>query len=201
MNRDDWNNRYAKTELVWSASANQFLVAEVENLPPGRALDLAAGEGRNALWLAERGWTVDAVDFSDVAIGKGKALAEARDLAEKVTFQAADLREHAIEPGTYDLVAVMYFHMPWEALAPVLTRAARGLVPGGTFLLVSHDLENPTRGHGGPKDPAVLPTAAQVASALEGELTIERAEQVERIVQTDDGPKVALDCLVRGKRV
>ena len=78
MGREDWNKRYATEEFVWTVDANRFLMAEVENLAPGSALDLAAGEGRNAVWLAEQGWAVRAVDLSDVAIEKGKQLAATR---------------------------------------------------------------------------------------------------------------------------
>jgi len=78
MDREAWNQRYADAELVWSAEANGFLVQEVADLPPGRALDLGAGEGRNAIWLGERGWRVTAVDFSGVGLQKARRLAEAR---------------------------------------------------------------------------------------------------------------------------
>ena len=81
MDRHDWDARYAGEQLVWSAEPNRFLVAEVDGLPPGRALDVACGEGRNAIWLAEHGWMVTAVDFSAVAIDKGRRLAAARDVA------------------------------------------------------------------------------------------------------------------------
>ncbi len=74
MDRNAWDERYAGDELVWSAQPNRFLVAEVETLPPGRALDLACGEGRNAVWLAERGWDVTGVDFSNAGIDKARRL-------------------------------------------------------------------------------------------------------------------------------
>ena len=76
MKRERWNRRYAETESLWSPAPNRFLVAEVESLPPGRALDLACGEGRNALWLARLGWRVTGVDFSDVAIARAREWAE-----------------------------------------------------------------------------------------------------------------------------
>jgi SAM-dependent methyltransferase len=200
MEREDWNRRYAAKELVWTAKANRFLVAEAANLSPGRALDLAAGEGRNAVWLAEQGWTVLAVDFSDVAIEKGKRLAAERKVADKIDFQVADLRGYEPEAHRFDLVAVMYLQIPQAELAPILARAARAVAPGGTFLLVGHDSANLKHGYGGPQHPDVLYTAEQVVAALGGELEIEKAGPVERPVETDDGTKVAIDCLVRGKR-
>lgn len=200
MDRDDWNKRYAQNELVWTAEPNRFVVAEVGALPPGRALDLAAGEGRNAVWLAERGWRVHAVDFSDVAVEKGRRLAEARGVADNVTFEVADLNRY--EPGAhgYDLVALVYLQLRHAELAPILLRAARAVAPGGTFLLVAHDATNLAHGHGGPRDPEVLYAAEQVVAAIAGELDIEKAGRVERPVATENGPRVAIDCLIRGRR-
>jgi SAM-dependent methyltransferase len=200
MEQDDWNRRYAAKEFIWTVDANRFLVAEAADLPPGRALDLAAGEGRNAVWLAERGWTVRAVDFSDVAVEKGKQLAAARKVADRIDFKVADLRGYEPEAQSFDLVAVMYLQIPQGELAPILARAARAVAPGGTFVLVAHDSSNLEHGYGGPKQPAVLYTAEQAVAALGGELAVEKAGPVERPVETDGGPKVAIDCLVRAKR-
>jgi SAM-dependent methyltransferase len=200
MEREDWNRRYAAKEFIWTVNANRFLVAEAANLLPGRALDLAAGEGRNAVWLAERGWAVRAIDFSDVAIEKGKRLAAARQVADKVDFQIIDLRGYQPEVHHFDLIALMYLQIPRAEREPIFMRAARAVAPGGTFLLVAHDSANLTHGYGGPQHPDVLYTAEQVVNALGGELEIEKATPVERLVETDDGTKVAIDCLVRGKR-
>ena len=177
MERDYWNQRYAAKEFVWMVAANRSLAAEVANLKPGRALDLAAGECRNAVWLAEQGWSVTAVDFSDVAIEKGRQLATERNVADKIDFQ-----------------------VPLAELAPVIGRAARAVVPDGTFLLVAHDSANYKHGYGGPRDPALLYTAEQALAALGGALDIEKAGLVERPVETDSGVMVAIDCLVRGRR-
>ncbi len=200
MEREDWNRRYAQKDLVWTAEPNRFLVSEVAGLAPGNALDLAAGEGRNAAWLAEQGWHVRAVDFADVAAVKGKRLAEARQVADNVIFEIADLRSYEPQAHGYDLVALVYLQLAQAELAPILARAARAVAPGGTFLLVAHDATNLAHGHGGPRDPAVLYTAEQVVAAVGGELDIEKAGRVERPVATDDGIRVAIDCLVRGKR-
>lgn len=86
MERDNWNRRYAAREFIWTVEANRFLTVEVANLTPGSALDLAAGEGRNAVWLAEHGWTVRAVDFAETAIEKDKRLAAAWNVADKIDF-------------------------------------------------------------------------------------------------------------------
>ncbi|WP_018150863.1 SAM-dependent methyltransferase [Leeia oryzae] len=201
LERDYWNQRYQTKAFIWTQTANQFLMAEAASLTPGRALDLAAGEGRNAVWLAEQGWSVDAIDFSDVAIDKGRQLADARQVSGQVRFEVADLRTHTPEEQAYALVVVMYLQLPLAELAPILARAVRAVAPGGTFLLVGHDSENLARGVGGPRHPDMLYTAAQVTALIGDALDIRQACQVERLVRSDDGDKVALDCLVRGQRV
>jgi SAM-dependent methyltransferase len=185
MKRDDWNRRYAEQELVWSAGPNRFLVTEAGDLPPGRALDLACGEGRNAIWLAERGWQVTAVDFSEVAVEKGRARSAGVD------FAVADLLAYEPEEQAYDLVIVFYLQLSADELRLVLGRAARAVAPGGTFLLVGHDLRNLSDGHGGPQDAAVLYRAEEIPALLDG-LELERAEPVDR-----DG---AIDALVKARR-
>lgn len=200
MDRDDWNRRYAAKEFIWTVDANRFLKAEAAGLSPGNALDLAAGEGRNAVWLAEQGWTVSAVDFSDVAIAKGRQLAAARKVADRIDFGVADLRDY--QPGVrcFDLVVLMYLQIPQAEFVPVLVRAAEAVAPGGTFLLVAHDTANLEHGYGGPQHPDALYTAEQVVAALGTALEIEKAGPVERQVETDTGVKVAIDCLVRARR-
>ena len=94
MDSEAWDERYAATELVWSAEPNQFVAAECADLAPGRAVDLAAGEGRNAIWLAGRGWAVTAVDFSSVALERGRRLAAAEPdpaLSERISWLAVDV--------------------------------------------------------------------------------------------------------------
>ena len=195
MQREDWDERYAEPTLLWSATPNRFLVREAEDLRPGRALDLACGEGRNALWLAELGWHVTAVDFSSVAIGKARERAT-RARAD-IDFVCADLLEYEPETASYELVVLLYLQLPAEERRLVLARAAAALAPGGTFLLVGHDLLNLTEGVGGPRDPRVLYTPDDIVAELPG-LEIEKAERVPRDVEDADRP--AIDALVRARR-
>jgi SAM-dependent methyltransferase len=195
VRREDWDRRYAEPELLWSASPNRLLVAETGDIPPGRALDLACGEGRNALWLAELGWRVTAVDFSGVAIEKARARASREGL--DVDFLCADLLDYEPAPGAYDLVLVLYLQLVAEERRRVLSRAAAALAPGGTFLLVGHDTSNLTEGVGGPSDPRVLYTPDDIVADVSG-LEIVRAERVLRDVTDADRP--AIDALVRARR-
>jgi SAM-dependent methyltransferase len=197
VEREDWNVKHAEGGMLFGVEPNRFLVAEVEDLPPGRALDVACGAGRNAVWLASRGWTVTGVDFSDVALENARALAVSRRV--EVEWVRADVREWQPPAGAFDLVAVLYLQLPAAERDAILRRAAAGLAPGGTLLVVGHDLQNLNGGHGGPKDPAVLFTPDDVVAALDG-LEIEKAERVLRPVDTEDGEAQAIDALVRARR-
>lgn len=196
MKREEWNRKYAETDSLWSREPNRFLVAEAEALTPGRALDLACGEGRNAIWLATLGWEVTGVDFSEVAIAKARARAEREEV--RVDFVCTDLLEYEPAPEAFELVLLLYFHLAAEALRQVLAKATRALAPGGTFLLIGHDLTNLTDGVGGPSDPEVLYTPDDVVAELSG-LEIEKAERVLRDVEGEERP--AIDLLVRARRI
>jgi len=199
VSSEEWNRRYQGDELVWSLRPNRFLVAETEGMKPGRALDLACGEGRHSIWLASLFWRVRGVDFSDVAIAKARELAA--EHAVEVEWTVADLNEYVPEPESADLVIVFYLQLPPEELAPILRRAGAAVAPGGTFLLVGHDLRNLERGYGGPRSPRALYTPEDVVADLDGTgLVIERAEPVERTVETPEGERVAIDALVRANR-
>jgi SAM-dependent methyltransferase len=197
MDREMWDARYASTESLWSFEPNRFLVHETEALAPGRALDLACGEGRNALWLAARGWQVTAVDFSAVALDRGRERAERDGLT--VDWVQADVLRWAPPERGFDLVAILYLHLRGLDLRPVLRGAADAVAPSGTLLVVAHDATNLADGHGGPQDPELLYTPADVTAAMEG-LEIERAERVRRPVSTPAGERTAIDALVRAVR-
>lgn len=197
MDREDWNRRYEGAELLWTAEPNRFLAEEVAELRPGRALDLAAGEGRNAVWLAERGWGVTAVDFSDVALTKARQLAAARRV--EVAWVEADVLTYRPEEAWFDLVLVLYLHLPPAQLAVVLQRAITALAPGGVLLVVGHDRTNLTEGHGGPQEPTILYRAEELVSQVQG-LRVERAERVRRPVETEAGTVDAIDTLLRAVR-
>lgn len=198
MKSAEWNRRYEGIELVWTATPNRFLAQEVAGLAPGRVLDLACGEGRHAVWLAEQGWQAHGVDFSEVAIEKARRLAEARAVDAK--FEVADLTEW--DPaGQWDLVLVFYLQLPVDERRIVLRTAAAAVAPGGTLLVVGHDSRNLEHGYGGPKYPDVLFTPEDVTADISGSgLELERAEPVERPVETPEGERVAIDALIRARR-
>ena len=140
MEREDWNRRHGESGQLFGVDPNRFLVAEVDGLAPGRALDLACGAGRNAVWLAEQGWQVTGVDFSDVAIDNARRLAGDRGVA--VEWLVADLGEWEPAANAFDLVVVLYLHLPAEERRPIMRRAAAALAGGGTILVVGHHSAN-----------------------------------------------------------
>jgi SAM-dependent methyltransferase len=197
VNRAAWDERYSTDELIWKADPNRFLVEETEAFEPGRALDVACGEGRNSVWLASRGWRVTGVDFSHAGLAKAARLATERGV--EVTLVEADVVEWRPPSASFDLVIVMYLHLVADERRQVLANAASALAPGGTLLVVGHDLSNLEEGTGGPQDPALLFSPEDIVEDLAG-LEIERAERVKRSVVTDGAETTAIDALVRAVR-
>ncbi len=133
-----WDHRYAERDQIWSGRVNSRLTEFVEALTPGTALDLGCGEGADAVWLAERGWVVTAVDVSTVALDRASGLASARGVADRIDFQAHDLTR-SFPDGEFDLVSAQFFHSPVELPRHViLRRAADAVAPGGRLLIVEH---------------------------------------------------------------
>jgi SAM-dependent methyltransferase len=191
-----WDRRYEATELVWSVEPNRFVVEVCEPLRPGVALDLAAGEGRNSIWLAGRGWEVTAVDFSAVALEKGRRLAEAQGeaVAHRLTWVTADLASYRPAPLGFDLVVLAYLQVEPEARRTVISAAAGAVAPGGTLMVVAHDRTNLADGTGGPQDPVVLYGPEDVTNDLgPSGLDVVRSGRVTREVT---GQRRAIDLLV-----
>lgn len=200
MDASDWDARYAGREPVWSRGPNVFVERIASGVEPGRALDLAAGEGRNALWLASRGWTVEAVDFSGEAIERGRAWA-AETGAHGVRWVVADVLAHPVEARGYDLVLLSYLHLPRPEQLAVTRKAASAVAPGGMLVIVGHDPTNLTDGHGGPQEPEVLHGPEDYTAFLDATgLEVDRAEHVTREVETEDGTATAIDALVVARR-
>ncbi len=197
MDRGYWNERYGTQELIWRADPNRFLVEEVERIGPGRALDLACGEGRNSVWLASQGWRVVGVDYSSVGLAKARQLAADRSV--DVTWIEDDVVTWMPPQGAFDLVLVLYLHLPAEQRRQVMAHASSALAPGGVLLVIGHDTTNLNEGWGGPQEAAVLFTPEEVVADLQ-DLRIERAERVKRTVATDAGDVDAIDALIRAVR-
>lgn len=177
MDRDQWNERYAAQPLLWNVDPGPFLGPEVGDRPPGRALDLGAGEGRTALWLAGRGWHVTAVDFSDVALERGRKRVEEAGAPGTVEWVCTDLTGYEPPDAAFDLVLLMFVHLPAEERRRLLRRAAARLAPGGIVLVAGYDTTNATEGKGGVRNPDILFSPDDIVADLDG-LSIERAERI-----------------------
>jgi SAM-dependent methyltransferase len=178
---DFWDSRYAAAreadDSVWSIEPNAWIEATVGSLTPGTAVDLAAGEGRNALWLARTGWSVTAVDFSSV----GLEIAAERAVALGLPLNTVHADATAwVSPKPVDLVVIAYLQLPEGALAHAIGNAADSLAPGGTLVLIGHDVDNIARGVGGPQDPGLLLTVDGVRAAA-FTLDIVECRQFERV--------------------
>ena len=189
-----WDERHAAREPIESYEPDPTLIHEIGSLRPGHALDLGAGDGRNAVWLANQGWQVTAVDFSQVALDRGRALATARGV--RVEWRLADLLEWKPGASRYELVTLFFIHLPPDERRDVYGRAAAAVAVGGTLLVVGHDRTNLEDGVGGPQDPEVLITPGEVVAGLAG-FRVDRAETVRRQAPDGRGP---IDTIVRAVR-
>jgi SAM-dependent methyltransferase len=203
MSAAQWDERYAGSELIWGAGANRWVALHTATLNPGRAVDLACGEGRNAVYLAERGWHVVGVDFSAVAIEKARLLEQSRVDGgaphPPVRWVCADVTGY--QPDPVDLALLIYLHLRPPTRQAVLMAAVTALAHGGTVLVVGHNTRNIAEGTGGPQDPGLLYTAADVVTDLAGiapELVVDSATEPMREVPAAGRP--AIDTVVLAHR-
>lgn len=193
MQREDWDRRWQERSHHCVDEPVGVLVREIADLEPGRALDLGCGSGRAALWLAERGWQVTGVDYSEVALGL------AREERPDIDWVLADLREYEPESAAFDLVLVLYVHLPSVERRGLLGRAAAALAPGGTMLVLGHALENLGTGAPGPSNPDVLYSAEELAAEVP-DLVPVKSERLTRRVATETGEAEAVDVLIVARR-
>ncbi|QYG93428.1 class I SAM-dependent methyltransferase [Iamia sp. SCSIO 61187] len=157
-----WDERYGGVERTWSGRPNQRLVEVVEGMTPGRALDLGAGEGGDAAWLAQQGWRVTALDASQVALDRA-----ARFVADdRVTWRQADLRTWTPEPGLeVDLATMCFLHLPHPHHGRLIAQLAAVVRPGGTMVHLSHHRDDIAVGRWDMPD--VMRPAAEIAADLD----------------------------------
>jgi len=196
-----WEEHYAAKPQVWSGRVNVQLAEIVGQLNGTRALDLGCGEGADAIWLAERGWTVVAVDVSTTALSRARAAAESRGIADRIDFLPHDLTA-GFPPGNFDLVSAQFLHSTVEMdRIALLRQAASAVAPGGTFLIVDHAAAPPWASKMHHHE---FPTAETVHSALElddGQWQRVQVGTVERSVRGPDGQEATLvDNVIRLRR-
>ena len=177
--RDFWNEKFATTDYAYGTEPNDFLVSAVTNLKRGATLSLAEGEGRNAVWLAQQGFTVSAIEQSEKGVGKTLRLALQRGVI--VMAERGELETFHIQPNSWDLVVSIYAHTPQELRRKLHRQVVAGLKPGGVFVLEAYTPAQIPNNTGGPKDASLMPTAELLRSELAG-LVFDHIEEVERDV-------------------
>ena len=172
---DEWDTRYReRSDALWSGRPNGRLVAEVAGLSPGRALDVGCGEGADAIWLAQQGWTVTAIDVSDVAVGRAREAAERAEVT--VEWMCGDALQTPFPVGSLDLVSMQYPALPKAAGEAAMRALLDAVRPGGVLLAVYHDLDDEHREHmkSGEFDPADYVGADDLVTLLDVDFRIER---------------------------
>ena len=199
-----WDERYSASSALWSGDPNPQLVTEAGDLAPGAALDVGCGEGADAIWLAERGWRVTAVDISSVALQRGAAHAERADadVAQHITWLQADLISWVPPVDSFDLVSAQFMHLPKVPREALFGRLAASVAPGGSLLIVAHhpsDLQTTARR---PPRPEMFFTAADVAASLDpGEWDTAVSEARARPSIDPDGRSITIhDAVLRAVR-
>jgi SAM-dependent methyltransferase len=190
--RLQWDERHRSGDFE-GRGPNPTLVEAVGALAPGVALELACGSGTNAVWLAQQGWRVTAVDWSPVGLSNARLQADAAGV--QLDLQERNLFDWQPPLAAFDLVLMVYLHMPPAERRPIYAAAATAVAPGGRLVVIGHDRSNATEGEGGPPDPDRLFTPREIGEellAVDGALEVERAEVIRRRPRPERGPIDAL---------
>lgn len=190
MDSAAWDERYRSAGLLWSAGPNKFVEERLADRPRGVGVDLASGEGRNAIWLASLGWDMTAVDFSSVALERGREMSDG-----SVQFVEADVFSWEPE-GKVDLVLIAYLQVEAEPLSDLVRRAITWLKPGGELFMIGHDISNIDEGVGGPQVPEILWDLDLLVQWVGPLLEIIDGGIVERPVEVDGDLRYARDTLL-----
>jgi len=195
FDRAYWEDRYGAPGLTWSGRPNAVLQSEVPGLAPGRALDIGSGEGGDSIWLALRGWSVTGVDISQNALDK--ASVKASSAGVEIEWLQRDLGEWMPEPLSFDLVTSHFMHLPPVVRRPLFAALAAAVAPGGTLLIVGHDVSDAHQHHAELMF-SVDDVLADIAAAG---LRVEVAESRTRSGTTADGTITPMvDVVVRATR-
>ncbi|MEQ6903220.1 class I SAM-dependent methyltransferase [Nocardioides sp. YIM 152588] len=207
LSAESWDERYSAEHRVWSGRPNQRLVEQAADLEPGTALDVACGEGGDAIWLARQGWRVTAVDVSTVALAKVAEHAADAGVADRITTAPYDaLADPRPAPGaTFDLVTVSFLHVPEPDFAPIYAGIADAVAPGGRLLVTAHHPEDVNSGVRRPHGPGLLFEPDRVLATLGADADgsaweVEVAETPVREQQMPEGPMKVRDTVVRLRR-
>ena len=194
-----WDQRYADMEKLWSGQPNGVLVSETGGVPPGRVLDVGCGEGADALWLAEQGWDVTALDVSRVALERAAHEADQRGV--QVRWLHSGLVEAALPPASFDLVSAQYPALLRTADCRAEHALLDAVAPGGTLLIVHHPAPTAAEAHEHGFNAEDYVSPAGVAALLDDGWLIELNETRPRHVAAGAGAHHTEDVVVRARRL
>ncbi|MDQ3155261.1 MAG: class I SAM-dependent methyltransferase [Actinomycetota bacterium] len=202
MDAEFWQARYQQSQRIWSGAPNPQLAAEASGLGPGKAIDVGCGEGADAIWLANRGWMVTAVDFAQAALDKGEAEAQRQGLSDNIAWICEDLASWQ-PPREYTLASAQFFHLEPTLRDAALRHLAASVVTGGTLLVVGHNRQDLKTHTGHERHADVLFDAGDIESLLDhDEWKIVLSEARERVITDDEGkPFIYIDSVMRAVRI
>lgn len=202
MDSSYWDDKYSTDEFVYTKLENRFVVEFCSDLEGETAIDLAGGEGRNSVYLAKRGWQVENIDFSQVALDKYLKYAEEENVLDKCSATCLSALDFVPKTTPVDLGVIAYLQINQADLKIAILRLASNIKPDGHLFGVWHSRDNLTGGFGGPRDPEILPDVSTITAALEGSnLEIKVLENRDGQIQTREGlkPSVTLVLLAQVK--
>lgn len=192
--------RYSVNRPIWSRDIRPALRTLVSLLAPERTRDLGAGESRSAIWLAEQGGNLRAIDFSSVASIKAEEFAAEAEIIERIAFKVTDVTKITPERSSYVLVRLIYLHLSRDVMPTVVRKTFDALRSGGAFVLLGHNETNHTHAFGGLQDPGYLHGPQDIFEATAPILQVSRAKRVDRTVGAPSWPRTAIDYWLKGNR-
>ena len=202
MDAKYWDTKYETPDYVYTKLVNRFVKEYCEPLTPGTAIDVAGGEGRNTVWLAQQGWRVENIDFSQKALDKCLAFAEEEGVQGFVDTNCASALEFELNETPVDLAVIAYLQVNQTDLKTAIKRAASHVKPGGHLMGVWHSRDNLEHSFGGPRDPGVLPNPELLTEYLEGEgFEILDCRNRDGQIQTREGLKPSVTAVLFARKL
>ncbi|MFM7030825.1 MAG: class I SAM-dependent methyltransferase [Micrococcales bacterium] len=201
MDNTSWVKKYDTATYVYTTDVNQFVVELCGPLAPGKAIDVAGGEGRNAAWLAEQGWTVEVIDFAPNALEKARKLAAERAVSDRVITTEASALDFTSRLAPVDLAVVAYLHIYSHQFAQAMAQTLAAVKPGGYIMGVWHALENLQHNSHGPQNPDTLPSVQSLTALCQDlGLKVLTLENRNGMVRTDDGPRPSVTVVLLAQK-